>query len=224
VQSLLMITEENLSSEFISAKQRYSMLKDTFKRFDLKKIALLDVDDYLKARRYLGQSVMDDDMESAFVAVDMSRSGYIDVNEFVYSVMGSQATKVGCLAYLKIISKLVSVAARRYSLLKQSAEHNTKRLVYQPEAGVPDYSPEPTHTRALKKEERRSSKSDQQRVRLNARKMVQRMTGFGTSTAYDQMQARNQQRSTSVQRRANSFTSGLLDHIMHDSHNYRGTG
>ena len=38
------------------------------------------------------------------------------LSEFVYSVMGSQATKVGALAYLKIISKLISgILLRKYA-------------------------------------------------------------------------------------------------------------
>ena len=42
------------------------------------------------------------------MAVDLHNESYIDINEFVYSVMGNAASKVGTLAYAKILNKLIS--------------------------------------------------------------------------------------------------------------------
>jgi len=194
VTDVLPMTDERLSKDHIGAKKRYQNLKEVFSRFDSSGQGLVDIDDYLRARRYLGNSVSEEDLESAFVAVDLHNCGYIDVNEFVYSVMGNAASKVGTLAYAKILNKLISVVSRRFSLLKQAVEHDSKRNIYRAETPT---SPTPvkkysmTHSRSQppmspmshsrSPPPTASPKLDKNGVRLNARKMVQRMTGFGGS-------------------------------------------
>jgi len=182
VTDVLPMTDERLSKDHIGAKKRYQNLKEVFSRFDSSGQGLVDIDDYLRARRYLGNSVSEEDLESAFVAVDLHNCGYIDVNEFVYSVMGNAASKVGTLAYAKILNKLISVVSRRFSLLKQAVEHDSKRNIYRAET--------PTSPTPVKKYTMSVSRSppptaspslDKNGVRLSARKMVQRMTGFGAS-------------------------------------------
>jgi hypothetical protein len=98
--------------------------------------------------------------------------------------MGKKASKVGTLGYVKILNKLLGTAVERF---KGSEK-------YTPGPGAPT-----------------SPSNQRNAIRLNARKMVQRMTGFG---GVDQKKLESL--GIRVDRRAHSITAGMLEHILHD--------
>jgi len=96
-----------------------------------------------------------------------------------------KASKVGSLGYVKILNKLLGTAVERF---KSSG----------------NYSPGGTGAPTSPSNQRNA-------IRLNARKMVQRMTGFG---GVDQKKLESL--GIRVDRRAHSITAGMLEHILHD--------
>jgi len=180
VESVLPCTDDQLSPNYINKRKRYLELRDAFSQFDNPTSGALDLKQFKVARRHCGFNGSDADLEAQFRAVDADNSGGVDVNEFIISDMGKKAMKVGSLGYVKILNKLVGTAVERW-----------KR-------GGPGVAGEIQPT-------------DQRKVtKLNARKMVQRMTGFG---GLDQKKLE----SWGIKdRRAHSITAGMLEHILHD--------
>jgi len=180
VELILPCTDDQLSPNYIAKRQRYQELREAFSNYDNPTTGSLDLKQFKAARRACGYSGSDHDLEAQFQAVDADHSGSVDVNEFIVSDMGKKAMKVGSLGYVKILNKLVGTATERF---KRGAP-----------IGAGDRSP-----------------TDQRKVtKLNARKMVQRMTGFG---GLDQKKLE----SWGIKdRRAHSITAGMLEHILHD--------
>jgi len=180
VEAVLPCTDDQLSPNYIAKRQRYQELRDAFSQYDNPTTGTLDVKQFKAARRACSYNGSEQDLEAQFNSVDADRSGGVDVNEFIISDMGKKAMKVGSLGYVKILNKLVNTATER---MKRGAP-----------IGAGDKSP-----------------TDQRKVtKLNARKMVQRMTGFG---GLDQKKLE----SWGIKdRRAHSITAGMLEHILHD--------
>merc|ERR1719204_648151 len=180
VEAVLPCTDDQLSPNYIAKRQRYQELREAFNQYDNPTTGTLDLKQFKNARRACGYQGSDLDLETQFAAVDTDHSGSVDVNEFIVSDMGKKAMKVGSLGYVKILNKLVGTATDR---MKRGAPLSPG-----------DKSP-----------------TDQRKVtKLNARKMVQRTTGFG---GLDQKKLE----SWGIKdRRAHSITAGMLEHILLD--------
>jgi len=184
IDAVLPLTDDALSQGYIAKRDRYIKLRESFNKFDNPKTAALDAAAYKEACRYAGFAGSDGDLMKQFNAVDVDESGSLDFYEFVISEMGKKASKVGSLGYVKILNKLLGTAVERL-----------KSGNYSPGgAGAPT-----------------SPNNQRNAIRLNARKMVQRMTGFG---GVDQKKLESL--GIRVDRRAHSITAGMLEHILHD--------
>jgi len=185
IDAVLPLTDDALSQGYIAKRDRYVKLREAFNKFDNPKSAALDEASYKEACRFAGFAGSDDDLMKQFHAVDVDGSGTLDFYEFVISEMGKKASKVGSLGYVKILNKLLGTAVERF---KSSDK-------YSPSGGGAPTSPS----------------NQRNAIRLNARKMVQRMTGFG---GVDQKKLESL--GIRVDRRAHSITAGMLEHILHD--------
>jgi len=181
IDAVLPITDDQLSKGYIEKRDRYVKLREAFNKFDIPKSAELNKEQFKEALRYTGFSGNDAELIKRFNDVDVDGTGGLDFYEFVMADMGSKAKKVGVLGYVKILNKLLGTAIDRF----------------RKGGGAPV---EPT-----------SPNNQRNAIRLNARKMVQRMTGFG---GVDQKKLESL--GIRVDRRAHSITAGMLEHILHD--------
>jgi len=184
IDAVLPLTDDALSQGYITKRDRYVKLREAFNKYDQPKSASLSSNQYRDAARYAGFQGSDSDLMARFNQVDVDGSGTVDFYEFVLSDMGKKSSKVGSLGYVKILNKLLGTAVERY---KSSDK-------YTPSGGAPT-----------------SPNNQRNAIRLNARKMVQRMTGFG---GVDQKKLESL--GIRVDRRAHSITAGMLEHILHD--------
>lgn len=184
IDAVLPLTDDALSQGYITKRDRFIKLREAFNKYDQPKSAALGKTAYIDACRYAGFQGSDADILNRFSQVDVDASGTVDFYEFVLSDMGKKASKVGTLGYVKILNKLLGTAVERY---KSSDK-------YTPTGGAPT-----------------SPSNQRNAIRLNARKMVQRMTGFG---GVDQKKLESL--GIRVDRRAHSITAGMLEHILHD--------
>lgn len=182
VDAVLPCTDDALSNGYIAKRERYMNLKDAFEKYDEPKKGSLNFTTYKEARRYAGATGSDAELEAQFKHVDVDGSNTVDLYEFIASDMGKKAAKVGSLGYVKILNKLLGTAIERFR------------------RGDPPANGTPT-----------SPSNQRNAIRLNARKMVQRMTGFG---GVDQKKLESL--GIRVDRRAHSITAGMLEHILHD--------
>jgi len=185
IDAVLPLTDDALSQGYIAKRDRYVKLREAFNKYDNPKSSALSVGAYKDALRFAGVQASDIDLNNRFNAVDVDQSGTVDFYEFVLSDMGKKASKVGTLGYVKILNKLLGTAVERY-----------KSSDVRPDSGAGG----PT-----------SPSNQRNAIRLNARKMVQRMTGFG---GVDQKKLESL--GIRVDRRAHSITAGMLEHILHD--------
>jgi len=185
IDDILPATEDALSQAFMAKKDRHKALKEAFIKFDQPRTGELTLKAFVDARRYAGFSGSDKDLEETFKMIDVDNSGRLDFYEFIYSDMGKKANKVSPFGYVKILNKLLGSAADKYKKLAD------------PTLASP--SGPSNHVNA---------------IRLNARKMIQRMTGFRgvDKNKLDKM-------GIHIDRRANSMPAVMLEHILHDPPN-----
>lgn len=181
IDAVLPMTDDALSQGYITKRDRYIKLREAFNNADNPKTGELAFAQYKEAIRHAGSKASDAELGNRFGEVDVDGSGALDFYEFVLTDMGKKASKVGVLGYVKILNKLLGTAVER---LKTSDK----------------YPGQPT-----------SPSNQRNTTRLNARKMVQRMTGFG---GVDQKKLESL--GIRVDRRAHSITAGMLEHILHD--------
>ena len=74
----------------------------------------------------LGQRGTDKDAILAFERTDIDNSGYIDWNEFLFSILGDDAGDYGLVADLDTVMKLVTEVSRSYDDLLIKSEMFTK--------------------------------------------------------------------------------------------------
>jgi len=187
IDAVLPLTDDALSQGYIAKRDRYVKLREAFNKFDQPKSSALNLQAYKDALRSTGIQATDTDLNNRFAAVDVDQSGTVDFYEFVLSDMGKKASKVGTLGYVKILNKLLGTAVERYKGSDGMRPDSAN-------AGGPT-----------------SPSNQRNAIRLNARKMVQRMTGFG---GVDQKKLESL--GIRVDRRAHSITAGMLEHILHD--------
>ena len=85
----------------------YFQFKDTFNAFDRDGNAELGFPEYMEAWKFLNQPGNDADIKRAFDAVDVDKSGLVEWDEFVFTIMGEKALKYGVLADMERLGELL---------------------------------------------------------------------------------------------------------------------
>jgi len=88
-------------------QQMYNDLLDTFKAFDRDNNAYLIFSEYQEAWRFLNLPGDSEAVKTAFDNVDIDRSGTVDINEFLFSIMGQEAANYGYLADMERLEKIL---------------------------------------------------------------------------------------------------------------------
>merc|ERR1712051_806323 len=90
-----------------SKQQLFNDLNDTFKAFDRDNNATLQYPEYQEAWRFLNLPGDNNAAKKAFDSVDIDRNGNVDIEEFLYSIMGEDAKDYGYFADLEILKELL---------------------------------------------------------------------------------------------------------------------
>merc|ERR1711953_1025593 len=85
----------------------YRQLMETFDAFDKDGNGELQFPEYTQAWRFLNQPGSDNDIKNAFDGVDVDRSGLVDRDEFVFSIMGPEAANFGPIADMDRLDALM---------------------------------------------------------------------------------------------------------------------
>merc|ERR1712051_988990 len=88
-------------------QQLFNDLNDTFKAFDRDNNATLQFPEYQEAWRFLNLPGDANAAKQAFDNVDIDRNGNVDIEEFLYSIMGEDAKDYGYFADLAILKELL---------------------------------------------------------------------------------------------------------------------
>merc|ERR1712025_64076 len=88
-------------------QQLFNDLNDTFKAFDRDNNATLQFPEYQEAWRFLNLPGDNNAAKKAFDSVDIDRNGNVDIEEFLYSIMGEDAKDYGYHADLEILKELL---------------------------------------------------------------------------------------------------------------------
>merc|ERR1712156_114808 len=89
-------------------QQLFNDLNDTFKAFDRDNNATLQYPEYQEAWRFLNLPGDNTAAKTAFDSVDIDSNGNVDLNEFLYSIMGEEAKNYGYFADLEILQVLLA--------------------------------------------------------------------------------------------------------------------
>jgi Ca2+-binding EF-hand superfamily protein len=92
-------------------------LKDTFNAFDRDGSAELQYPEYLESWRFLNQPGTDADIKKQFDGVDVDRSGFVEWDEYVFSIMEEQANNYGPLADLERLTELLGEITGKYEFM-----------------------------------------------------------------------------------------------------------
>merc|ERR1719461_1903712 len=103
---------ENVDSDTKVAKDEegakfYRQLMETFDASDKDGNGELQFPEYKSAWRFLNQPGSDNDIKGAFDGVDVDRSGLVDRDEFVFSIMGPKAADFGPIADMDRLDALM---------------------------------------------------------------------------------------------------------------------
>lgn len=88
-------------------QQMYNDVNDTFKAFDRDGNATLQFPEYSEAWRFLNLPGDSTAVKASFDKVDIDRSGTVDLPEFLYSIMGEDASKYGYLSDMELLATLL---------------------------------------------------------------------------------------------------------------------
>merc|ERR1712048_651901 len=89
-------------------QQLYNDLLDTFKAFDRDNNASLQYPEYQEAWRFLNLPGDASAAKRAFDSVDVDSNGNVDIEEFLFSIMGEDAKNYGYFADLEILQILLA--------------------------------------------------------------------------------------------------------------------
>eukprot|EP00494_Astrolonche_serrata_P025454 UN25715 len=82
-------------------------MRETFDKFDRNSSGELNLEEYKKAWRFLGRGGTDDEIKKAFTTVDIDNSGFIEWDEFIFSLEGEDSKKYGLLADMELLLSLI---------------------------------------------------------------------------------------------------------------------
>ena len=99
-------------------------MKDTFNAFDKDGNAELGYPEYHEAWKFLNRPGSDNEIKNAFDSVDIDESGLVEWNEFVFSMMGEAALKLGPLADLELLDELLTDCSELLEQLRGSLEES----------------------------------------------------------------------------------------------------
>jgi len=100
--------EVDLPARDPQRQQMYNDLLDTFKAFDRDNNAYLVYSEYQEAWRFLNLPGDHNAVKTAFDNVDIDRSGTVDINEFLFSIMGQEAANYGYLADMERLEVILN--------------------------------------------------------------------------------------------------------------------
>jgi len=103
-------------------------MRDTFERFDRNGSGELNLEEYKKAWKFLGRPGTNEDMEAAFSGVDIDNSGFIEWEEFVFSLQGEEAAKYGLLADMELMLTLLGEIHTDLMALRGDRSSSQKEL------------------------------------------------------------------------------------------------
>ena len=131
VRKLKTLNGDTLADEEGEEFKFYQQLQDTFNAFDRDGNAELQFPEYTEAWNFLSLPGGPQAIKSAFDSVDVDRSGLVEWNEFVFSIMGEKAIKYGVLADMEALTGLLDTTAKEYTILKETLsevrENNDQR-------------------------------------------------------------------------------------------------
>jgi Ca2+-binding EF-hand superfamily protein len=98
--------EARVEKDEVGAKL-YKQLMETFDAFDKDGSGEMAFAEYQQAWRFLNQPGRQDAVRKAFDSVDVDRSGLVDRDEFVFSIMGQRAEQFGPIADMERLDALI---------------------------------------------------------------------------------------------------------------------
>jgi Ca2+-binding EF-hand superfamily protein len=108
IEKLSMMADTPLPQQNDADAKMYQTLKDTFDAFDKDGSAEMGYPEYVETWKFLGRSGTEAEIKKSFDAVDLDGSRQIDVNEFMFSLMGEKAQNYGVLADLETLNMLLN--------------------------------------------------------------------------------------------------------------------
>merc|ERR1712037_705891 len=108
IDTLSGITKTEVPQNDPEMKKTYETLRDTFNAFDNDGSAELAFPEYKDAWKFLGRSGSDLEIRQTFDSVDVDGSGYIEMSEFLFSLMGEDALKFGTMANLEVMQSMLA--------------------------------------------------------------------------------------------------------------------
>merc|ERR1712241_837224 len=104
-------------------------MRETFDRFDRNGSGELNLEEYKKAWKFLGRPGTEEEITTAFKNVDIDNSGYIEWEEFVFSLQGEDAQKYGLLADMEKMLELLAEVHQDLMQLRGERTDAQKELI-----------------------------------------------------------------------------------------------
>jgi len=105
VESLCKLTGRQRDAQKAALNQEF---RETFERFDRNGSGELNIEEYTQAWRFLKREGSDKDIKEAFESVDIDNSGFIEFDEFIFSLQGEEAQKYGLIADMELMIQLLT--------------------------------------------------------------------------------------------------------------------
>jgi len=92
------VAGDDTAAKDVEGAKMYRTVSETFEAFDKDGSGELQYPEYNAAWKFLNQPGGEQDIRNAFNSVDVDRSGNVDKDEFILSIMGPDAVKFGPMA------------------------------------------------------------------------------------------------------------------------------
>jgi len=104
VEGLCKLTGRQRDTQKAALHQEF---QETFDRFDRNGSGELNLEEYKQAWKFLKREGSDAEMQKAFTNVDIDNSGFIEFDEFIFSLAGEEAQKYGLIADMELMLNLL---------------------------------------------------------------------------------------------------------------------
>merc|ERR1711953_1500711 len=111
VKQLAGLSKKPVPQKDEKLEKMYITLRDTFNAFNNDGSAELGFSEYKEAWAFLNRPGGPDEVKRTFDSIDVDGTGFIEWNEFAFSLMGEGALKFGPLADLELLQSLLSDTA-----------------------------------------------------------------------------------------------------------------